>query len=118
MNKHWKRTKVDMTTYSFHWHTYTLVVVGTVTSINTIVVRYASCVVSIKIHPWVVTALFLVRLIEIDNILYNRVMALDSYQNSLVFILLLDIEMLTIVLNFNIYEDICHAQPSSEHFSS
>ena len=28
---------------------------------------------------------------------------------SLVFILLLDIEMLTIVLNFNIYEDICHA---------
>ena len=37
---------------------------------------------------------------------------------SLVFILLLDIEMLTIVLNFNIYEDICHAQPSSEHFSS
>ena len=37
---------------------------------------------------------------------------------SLVFILLLDIEMLTIVPNFNIYEDICHAQPSSEHFSS
>ena len=37
---------------------------------------------------------------------------------SLVFILLLDIKMLTIVLNFNIYEDICHAQPSSEHFSS
>ena len=27
MNKHWKRTKVNMTTYSFHWHTYTLVVV-------------------------------------------------------------------------------------------
>ena len=32
---------------------------------------------------------------------------------SLVFILLLDIAP-----NFNIYEDICHAQPSSEHFSS
>ena len=30
---------------------------GTVTSINTIVVRYATCVVWIKIHPWVVTAL-------------------------------------------------------------
>ena len=30
-----------------------------VTSINNIVVRYATCVVSIKIHPWVVTALFL-----------------------------------------------------------
>ena len=59
---------------------------GTVTSINTIVVRYATCVVSIKIHPWVVTdsplgRYFWVRLIEIDNILYNRVMALDSYQN-------------------------------------
>ena len=45
-------------------------------------------------------------------------MALDSFRISLVFILLLDIEMLTIVLNFDIYEDICHAQPSSEHFSS
>ena len=32
---------------------------------------------------------------------------------SLVFILLLDIAP-----NFNIYEDVCHAQPSSEHFSS
>ena len=32
---------------------------------------------------------------------------------SLVFILLLDIDP-----NFNIYEDICHAQPSSEHILS
>ena len=32
---------------------------------------------------------------------------------SLVFILLLDIAP-----NFNIYEDICYAQPSSEHISS
>ena len=32
---------------------------------------------------------------------------------SLVFILVLDIAP-----NLNIYEDICHAQPSSEHFSS
>ena len=32
---------------------------STVTSINNIVVRYATCIVSIKIHPWVVTTLFL-----------------------------------------------------------
>ena len=46
---------------------------------------------------------FLVRLIEIDNILYNRVMALDSYQNFVSIYLLLDFEMLTIVLNFIIF---------------
>ena len=33
----------------------------------------------------------------------------------LVIILLLDIEMLTIVSNFNIYEDICHAQNTFHH---
>ena len=109
MNKHLERTKVDMTT----WNTYTLVVV-----------RYSHFDYHFS------SALCYMRCFDQDSTLgrYRLIFELIYFitelwplihiRISLVFILLLDIEMLTIVLNFNIHEDTCHTQPSSEHFSS